>query len=71
MKTYKVPVQKFYLPYKYLNCFKVLSETTLPPYEAFFSQLNGENTLHLEYQEYENKHSFDSEGSRPRTGPEV
>ena len=36
----KLLKRKGVYPYDYMDCFKKLSETTLPPIESFYSELN-------------------------------
>ena len=43
---------KSYFPYEYLNSYDKLTETKMPPYEAFVSELRQENQLDSEYQSY-------------------
>ena len=43
---------KSYFPYEYLSSYARLSETELPPYDAYFSKLRQENQLDSEYQTF-------------------
>ena len=43
---------KSYFPYEYLNSYDKLTETEMPPYDAFVSKLRQENQLDSEYQTY-------------------
>ena len=43
---------KSYFPYKYMDNYGRLTETGMPPYTAFYSQLQQENQLESEYQQY-------------------
>ena len=43
---------KSYFPYEYLDSYDKLTETEMPPYEAFMSELRQENQLDSEYQTY-------------------
>ena len=45
LKSFQIPQAKGYFPYEYLTNFAKLSETTLPPIEAYYSQLKGHSTL--------------------------
>ena len=49
LKCYKVEEQKGFFCYQYLTSVEKLEETKLPPYEAFYSSLKGENVLEVEY----------------------
>ena len=44
--------QKSYFPYEYLDGYDRLGETSMPPYEAFYSRLRQENQLDSEYRRY-------------------
>ena len=41
-----------YFPYEYMDNYDRLTETDMPPYTAFYSQLRQENHLESEYQQY-------------------
>ena len=43
---------KSYFPYEYMDSYDKLTETQMPPYEAFVSELRQENQLDSEYQTY-------------------
>ena len=43
---------KSYFPYEYMDNYNRLTETEIPPYSAFYSQLHQENQLESEYQQY-------------------
>ena len=43
---------KSYFPYEYIDSYDKLTETELPPYDAFYSKLKQENVLDAEYQQY-------------------
>ena len=45
LKAYGVEEQKSFFPYEYLDCKEKLQEDSLPPYEAFYSELKGKNVL--------------------------
>ena len=45
LKAFKIKEEKGYFCYEYLKRFDQLYETSLPPYEAFYSTLNNKNSL--------------------------
>ena len=45
LKAFHVTEKKGYFPYEYITNFDQLYETKLPPYEKFYSNLNGKNPL--------------------------
>ena len=45
LQTFNIEQRKSYFPYEYLSDASVLSETSLPPPEAFYSSLKQQNTL--------------------------
>ena len=45
LKAFKIKEEKGYFCYEYLKSFDQLHETSLPPYEAFYSTLNNKNSL--------------------------
>ena len=45
LKAFHVKEKKGYFPYEYITNFDQLYETELPPYEKFYSKLNGKNPL--------------------------
>ena len=55
LKAFKIPEQKGYFCYEYLKRFDQLYETQLPPYECFYSNLKGKNTLDGEGDEEEGR----------------
>lgn len=49
----EVKCGKLWFPYEHVKSIKNLEETSLPPYEAFFSKLRGVNVLEEEHVQYE------------------
>ena len=45
LKAFQIEEKKGYFPYEYVKAYDQLSETSLPPYEAFYSNLNLCNSL--------------------------
>ena len=45
LKAFNIKEEKGYFCYEYLRTFEQLHETSLPPYEAFYSTLNNKNSL--------------------------
>ena len=45
LKSEKIPEEKGYFPYEWLDSYDKLKATELPPPESFYSELNEENTL--------------------------
>ena len=43
-------LRKGVYPYDYVDCLKILDETSLPPKEAFYSKLTGEDIADEDYQ---------------------
>ena len=53
LKAYGASETKGFFPYDYLTGYEVLSETSLPPYSAFFNSLKNCNSLETEHARYE------------------
>ena len=71
LKTYGSEVSKFFFPYEHLTSFEILQETSIPPYEAFFSSLKNENVLENEINSFVRNGGSLTDPSRPKTGLEV
>ena len=62
---------KSVFPYEYIDTFDRLSETSLPPYEAFYSRLRNGNMLDLEYRRFTSEGGERTGRPTPPTGQEV
>ena len=79
-KAFGVSEQKGFFPYDYFTHADQLDETTLPPYETFYSTIKGCNVLeeeHTAFQKLIDQGKSEQEAlqilrltSKPRTGPE-
>ena len=79
-KAFGVSEQKGFFPYDYFTHADQLDETTLPPYETFYSTIKGCNVLeeeHTEFQKLIDQGKSEQEAlqilrltSKPKTGPE-
>ena len=49
LKAYGCKITKGFFPYEYMDCLERLDDTTLPPKEAFFSQLKNEGISDEDY----------------------
>ena len=49
LKAYGCKITKGFFPYEYMDCLERLDDTTLPPKEAFFSQLKNEGISDKDY----------------------
>ena len=67
LKAYGSEVSKFFFPYEHLTSFEVLQETSLPPYEAFFSSLKNEMVLENEINSFVQKGGSLIDPTRPKT----
>ena len=62
---------KSVFPYEYIDNFDHLSETSLPPYEAFYSRLWNGNILDLDYRRFKSEGGESTGRAAPATGQEV
>ena len=62
---------KSVFPYEYIDTFDRLSETALPPYEAFYSRLRNGNMLDLDYRWFKSEGGESTGRPAPATGEEV
>ena len=79
-KAFGVSEQKGFFPYDYFTHADQLDETTLPPYETFYSTIKGCNVLeeeHIAFQKLIDQGKSEQEAlqilrltSKPKTGPE-
>ena len=79
-KAFGVSEQKGFFPYEYFTHVDQLDETTLPPYETFYSTIKGCNVLEEDYATFQkliNQGKSEQEAlqalrlpSKPKTGPE-
>ena len=79
-KAFGVTEQKGFFPYDYFTSAEQLDETTLPPYETFYSTIKGCNVLeeeHTPFQKLIDQGKSEQEAlqilrltSKPKTGPE-
>ena len=79
-KTFCVSEQKRFLPYDYFTHADQLDETTVPPYETFYSTIKGCNVLQEEYAVFQKllDQGKSEQGAlqflrlpaKPKTGPE-
>ena len=79
-KAFGVSEQKGFFPYDYFTSADQLDETTLPPYETFYSTIKGCNVLeeeHTAFQKLIDQEKSEQEAlqilrltSKPKTGPE-
>jgi hypothetical protein len=53
LKAFQIEEKKSYFPYEYLSSFEKLNETSLPPYDSFYSSLKQANLLNIEYEQWE------------------
>ncbi len=53
LKAFKCSELKGYFPYEYMTCPERLQETSLPPFDSFFSKLKNVNVLSEEYAIFE------------------
>ena len=58
LKSYKASEEKGFFCYQYLSDPSVLEETSLPPYEAFYSSLKQVNVLEEEISKWQKNHSI-------------
>ena len=52
-KAYKTAETKGFFPYECFHCPQKMSNSELPPYEAFFSRLRNVNPLEKDYSDYQ------------------
>ena len=78
-KAFGVTEQKGFFPHDYFTSANQLDETTLPPYETFYSTIKNCNVLeeHISFQKLVDKGTSEQEAlqilrltSKPKTGPE-
>jgi G:T-mismatch repair DNA endonuclease (very short patch repair protein) len=67
LKSFQIEEKKGYFPYDWFDNVSKLSDTSLPPYEAFYSELKGQNILETEFLEW----SHSKIGPTPKRGYEI
>ena len=53
LKAYKTAKTKGFFPYQWFDCPQKMSNSELPPHEAFFSKLRNVNPLEKDYSDYQ------------------
>ena len=53
VKAYGCTLQKSFFPYTYFKSMAVLSETAIPPYAAYFNDLKNQNSLEIEFTQFQ------------------